>query len=177
MTYLYRKSAAILFIVMLSLTSLCGILLAKRMDDAKNSSRCIRSIRSHIPVTPYDAAINACAAEYRLDPLLLKAMIAVESQFNDHCVSPVGASGLMQLMPCTARRLAVTNIFDPKDNIRGGARHLRYLLDRFKNDLHKSLAAYNAGEMPVIRYGGIPPYPETQKYVHNVLKIYKSYQS
>lgn len=133
--------------------------------------------KSKIPVTPFDKAIEVSASKYRLDPLLLKAIIAVESEFNEHCVSPAGAAGLMQLMPTTAQILAVNDIFDPQENIHGGARHFRYLLDTFANDLPKSLAAYNAGEIPVIRYKGIPPYPETQRYVRRVLEIYDSYRS
>jgi len=134
-------------------------------------------VNPNIPVTPFDGAITFCALEYRIDPLLLKAIIAVESDFNNDCVSRAGASGLMQLMPATARRLDVRNIFDPHENIHGGARHLKYLLTRFKNDLPKSLAAYNAGERPVLRFHGIPPYRETQRYVTRVLKIYDSYRS
>jgi soluble lytic murein transglycosylase-like protein len=140
-------------------------------------SATVRPPNPHVPVTRFDGTIEAAAVEYRLDPLLLKAMIAVESGFNDRCVSRAGACGLMQLLPSTARRLAIQNIFDPQNNIHGGARHFRYLLNTFSNDIPRSLAAYNAGERPVIRYRGIPPYPETQKYVVRVMKIYNSYRS
>jgi soluble lytic murein transglycosylase-like protein len=127
------------------------------------------------PVRSYGPSIDASALEYQLDPRLLKAMIAVESGFNDRCVSRAGAVGLMQLLPSTARRLGVQNIFDPQDNIHGGARHFRYLMNAFDNDVPKSLAAYNAGEIPVRRFHGIPPYRETQRYVVKVLKIYNSF--
>ncbi len=123
---------------------------------------------------PFEAFIQLAARENRLDPRLLKAVIQAESQFNPYDISPAGACGLMQLMPRTARLLSVTDIFDPEQNIRAGAKHLRYLLTKFSNDVALSLAAYNAGEVPVRRYKGIPPFPETQHYVKHVLKLYES---
>ena len=108
-----------------------------------------------------------------LDPLLLYSIMHQESSFKSHAVSPKGARGLMQLMPFTAVRYGVTNIFDPKQNIEGGARYLRFLLDRFDGDLSLALAGYNAGEGSVDKYGWrIPPYSETQEYVRRISRRY-----
>jgi soluble lytic murein transglycosylase-like protein len=104
-----------------------------------------------------------------VDPALIKAVIKAESNFNHRAVSKKGARGLMQLMPATASSLHVQDSFHPESNIEGGVRYLRYLLNYFSGNLHLALAAYNAGENAVIRYGGIPPYPETQIYVRRVL--------
>lgn len=108
-----------------------------------------------------------------VDPLLLYSVMHQESSFKSHAVSPKGARGLMQLMPGTAARYGVTNIFDPKQNIEGGARYLRFLLDRFNGDLNLALAGYNAGEGAVDKYGWrIPPYSETQEYVRRISRRY-----
>jgi soluble lytic murein transglycosylase-like protein len=120
----------------------------------------------------FDELIDDAARRHALDPKLVKSVMLVESAFNPAAVSRKGASGLMQLMPATAKQHGVENIFDPADNIRGGAKHLAYLLGVFGNDLPKSLAAYNAGEAAVLRYGGIPPYDETRLYVHKALTAY-----
>jgi len=119
-----------------------------------------------------DSLIEKYAREYRLDPELLRSMIKTESDFNPRAVSPKGAQGLMQLMPATAARLGVKDPFDPEDNIRGGAQHVRTLLDTFNNDLTLSLAAYNAGENLVQRMGRIPNYRETHQYVRNITQLY-----
>src|ERR1043166_1250948 len=104
-----------------------------------------------------------------VDPLLLYSVMHQESSFKSHAVSPKGARGLMQLMPGTAARFGVTSIFDPRQNIEGGARYLRFLLDRFDGDVNLTLAGYNAGEGAVEKYGRqIPPYAETQKYVRRI---------
>jgi soluble lytic murein transglycosylase-like protein len=120
----------------------------------------------------YDGLIDEAARVHSLDPKLVKSVMLVESAFNPAAVSRKGARGLMQLMPETAARHGVGDIFDPTENIRGGARHLSYLMGLFGNDLSKSLAAYNAGEAAVLRYGGIPPYDETRLYVHKALTAY-----
>jgi soluble lytic murein transglycosylase len=99
-------------------------------------------------------------------------VIRVESGFDPRAVSRKGALGLMQLMPETAATLGVRNPFDPRQNIHGGTRHLRAMMDRFGHDLPLAVAAYNAGERPVVLYGGIPPYPETRDYVAQVLRLY-----
>ena len=104
-----------------------------------------------------------------LDPDLLKSMIAEESAFNPKAVSPKGAGGLMQLMPKTASDLGVTNVFQPGENVQGGAHYIRNLIDRYQGDLAKALAAYNAGPAAVDRFRGIPPFQETQTYVRRVI--------
>jgi soluble lytic murein transglycosylase-like protein len=122
----------------------------------------------------YERAIYEAARRHRVDPNLIKAVIHVESGFNPRAVSPKGARGLMQLMPGTARMLGVRNAFVPELNIHGGTLYLARLLKRYGNEAH-ALAAYNAGDVPVQRYGGIPPYSETQEYVRRVLHLKKQY--
>jgi soluble lytic murein transglycosylase-like protein len=108
-----------------------------------------------------------------IDPLLLYSIMHQESSFKSHAISPKGARGLMQLMPGTAMRFGVTNIFDPKQNIEGGARYVSFLLDRFDGDVSLTLAGYNAGEGAVEKYGWrIPPYAETQEYVRRISRRY-----
>ena len=108
---------------------------------------------------------------------LVSAVIRVESGFNARAVSRKGARGLMQLMPGTARSLKVSNSFDPKDNVEGGVKYLRFLLDTFRGDVSLAVAAYNAGLNKVAKYGGIPPYNETRTYVNRVLSYMQSYQA
>jgi hypothetical protein len=120
--------------------------------------------------------VNRIATQYRLDPALMHAVISAESSYNPWAVSPKGAMGLMQLMPGTAERFGVANPYDPIANMHGGARYLRWLLDQF-NDTRLAVAAYNAGEGAVQKYGNqIPPYPETQTYVVRVLNFYQQYR-
>ena len=125
----------------------------------------------------YNTVIWKAAERYQVDYALVKAVIKTESNFNPQAVSRAGAKGLMQLMPGTANALGVDNSFHPEDNIQGGVRHLRYLLDRFQGDLPLTLAAYNAGEKVVLRCNGIPPYRETRKYIKQVLRYFKNYSS
>jgi soluble lytic murein transglycosylase-like protein len=115
--------------------------------------------------------IKQAAERYGVPENLVKAVIRVESAFNPRAVSPKGARGLMQLMPQTASLLGVRDSFDPGENIDGGVRHLRHLLERFGNDVRLALAAYNAGEQAVTNYRGVPPYAETQGYVAKILSI------
>ncbi len=116
--------------------------------------------------------INLVATEEGLDPGLLRAVVATESRFNSRSVSKKGAVGLMQLMPATAREVGVNNRFNPEENLRGGARYLRRMMDRFPSNLNLALAAYNAGPGNVIRFRGIPPFPETRRYIAKVMANY-----
>lgn len=118
----------------------------------------------------YVAEIQEIARAHGVSPGLITAVVRTESGFDPAAVSPKGAGGLMQLMPGTAAALGVVDRFDPRENISGGVRHLRYLLDRYQGRIALALAAYNAGEGVVDTYRGIPPYPETQQYVRRVLK-------
>jgi hypothetical protein len=117
-----------------------------------------------------DAHIQYVAARHRIPPRLVAAIIEVESEFNPRAVSRKGARGLMQLMPLTAASLQVEDLHDPFENVEGGVRHLRRLMDRFHGNLPLVLAAYNAGEPAVIAYRGVPPYPETRRYVARVMR-------
>jgi soluble lytic murein transglycosylase-like protein len=125
---------------------------------------------------PYDQQIEAAASKYGIDPAVLKGLIKQESGFNPDAGSPAGAQGLTQLMPGTAASLGVTNVYDPAQSIDGGAHYLRMQLDRFGGDYSNALAAYNAGPGAVQRYGGVPPYGETQNYVKNVLAFAQQYR-
>ena len=116
--------------------------------------------------------IGASAAEFRVDPALVEAIVQNESAFDPRATSGAGARGLMQLMPQTAASLGVIDAYDPAQNVRGGTRYLRGLLDRF-HDVELAVAAYNAGPAAVERYGGVPPYSETQNYVRGVLNRYR----
>jgi soluble lytic murein transglycosylase-like protein len=118
----------------------------------------------------YAADIQEIAREHGLSPVLVEAVVAIESGFDPAAVSPKGAGGLMQLMPKTAAALGVLDRFDPRENIRGGVRHLQYLLERYHGSVALALAAYNAGEGAVDTHRGVPPYPETQQYVQRVLR-------
>jgi soluble lytic murein transglycosylase-like protein len=124
----------------------------------------------------YDDLIARSSEKYRVDSALVKAIIKAESNFNHRAVSPVGARGLMQLMPATAATLQVKDSFHPENNIDGGVRYLRYLMNTFNGNLPLVLAAYNAGENAVMRHNNrIPPYPETQTYVKRVLNYFDGY--
>jgi soluble lytic murein transglycosylase-like protein len=124
--------------------------------------------------TQYDAIIEKAASSNAVEANLLRAVIVVESGFNSRAVSKRGAVGLMQLMPATASRFGVSNPYDPKENVHAGARYLKFLMDRFGQNVRLALAAYNAGEDAVDRNGGqIPPFTETMAYVPKVLKIYR----
>jgi soluble lytic murein transglycosylase-like protein len=128
-------------------------------------------------VAKYDHHILKASEKYDVDPALIKAVIKTESNFNHRAVSPKGARGLMQLMPRTADALQVEDSFHPENNIEGGTRYLRYLLNFFNGNLALALAAYNAGENAVLKYNNtIPPYRETQQYVQRVLNRLNDYR-
>ena len=129
-------------------------------------------------INKYDHLIFRASRKYNVDAALVKAVIKAESNFNHQAVSPKGARGLMQLMPTTATSLQVQNSFHPENNIEGGVRYLRYLLNLFKGNLSLALAAYNAGEGAVVRHHyNIPPYRETQTYVRRVLHYFAQYRN
>jgi soluble lytic murein transglycosylase-like protein len=124
------------------------------------------------PSEAYEEIIQEAAAEFRLDPNLIRAVMQTESAFHPYAVSRAGAEGLMQLMPALADEMGVTDSFDPRDNIMGGARYLKRLLDYHNGNLDLALASYNAGPGNVERYGGIPPFRETRKYVKTIKALY-----
>jgi soluble lytic murein transglycosylase-like protein len=124
----------------------------------------------------YRDEIAAAAAQYGVDESIVRAIIHAESAFNPNALSRVGAQGLMQLMPATARRFGVSNPFDPAQNIRGGVKYLAWLLKRFNGNLTLAAAGYNAGEGAVDRYKGVPPYNETQRYVQRVALLADRYR-
>ncbi len=125
---------------------------------------------------PFGDSIRSAAVDNGVDPGLVTAVIAAESNFDPRALSPKGAQGLMQLMPATADDLGVRDVWNPDDNIRGGTAHLARLLGKYDDDASLALAAYNAGEGTVDRHGGVPPFRETQQYVSRVLGYYRSYR-
>jgi soluble lytic murein transglycosylase-like protein len=142
-------------------------------DLAKNSRAAVAPAPSS-QGGKFAATIANAAKRHELDPALLSAVVGQESGFHPRAVSGAGAMGLMQLMPETARALGVRDPFDPAQNVDGGAKYLRGLIDRFHGRLDFALAAYNAGPGTVDKFGGVPPYPETQAYVKNILASYRS---
>jgi hypothetical protein len=151
-------------------------LLVNRFSD--NETSYAEAKPMEIPVAPkstetrYDGIIAKSAERHHVDPALVKAVISQESGWNPQAISPKGAVGLMQLIPGTAQRYGAHNSFDPVQNVEAGTSYLKSLLDRYDNNLDKTLAAYNAGENAVDRNGGVPAYPETQKYVQKVSDRY-----
>lgn len=131
---------------------------------------------SAVRATRFDDYIREASRLYRIPEALIRAVIKVESNFDPRSVSPANARGLMQMIPATAERMMVNDIFDPRQNILGGTRYLRILANTFNGNLQLTIAAYNAGERAVARYGGIPPYEETQQYVIDVLSYYEAYR-
>ena len=133
--------------------------------------------KSNKTLSKYDFSnlIREIANKYRVDKNLIKAIIKTESNFDSKAVSKKGAKGLMQIMPGKAYELNIINIFNPQQNVEGGVKHFKYLLDKYEGNLLISLAAYNAGENAVNKYNGIPPFPETWDYINKVLKYYNLY--
>jgi soluble lytic murein transglycosylase-like protein len=128
------------------------------------------------PGVPYGAEITAAAQRNGIDPALLAGLVRQESNFDPAVGSPAGATGLTQLMPGTAAALGVTDVTDPQQSLEGGAKYLKQQLDAFGGDITKALAAYNAGPGAVQRYGGVPPYAETQNYVQKVQAFAAAYR-
>ncbi|MBL9037878.1 MAG: lytic transglycosylase domain-containing protein [Archangium sp.] len=129
-------------------------------------------------LTSYESYIDDAAVRYRVPSALVRAVMHAESAFDPNALSPVGASGLMQLRPGTAQEMFVKDIFDARDNIEGGVRYLRVLANEFDGDMVKMIAAYNAGPDAVRKYNGqVPPYAETQAYVRKVLSLYFQYKA
>lgn len=144
-------------------------LLDNKIDSLRNIYRNLNAADTD---SNWDNIIVQAGKKYNLDPNLIRAIIQVESGYNPNAVSHAGAQGLMQLMPATAKEMNVTDVFNPEQNIFGGARYFREMLDRYRGDLVKALAAYNAGPEAVDKARGIPNYTETQLYVPRVLNAY-----
>ena len=135
-----------------------------------------RSVGGSVTNGGFDELIRSASDRYNVDPNLIRAIIKTESDFNINARSNKGAMGLMQLMPDTARLHNVSDAYDPNENVEGGVRHLRMLLERYQGNLELSLAAYNAGAGAVEKHGGIPPYNETREYVRKVLRFYDAFR-
>lgn len=148
---------------------------SKMYDGGSDSSNYGNSAASNSGSrNSYDAYIRASAERHGVDPALMKAMMHTESAFNPNARSPVGAQGLMQLMPATARRFKVSNAWNPAENIEGSAKYIAWLMRRFNNNVEFAVAGYNAGEGNVDKYNGIPPFKETRNYVKKVMSRYHS---
>lgn len=131
--------------------------------------------KDHLSREGIEVMVDKVSAKYGLDPALLKAVIKAESNFNPLALSSAGAMGLMQLMPATARSLGVKNSYDALENLEGGAKYLKSLLNRFKGNVNMALAAYNAGPGTVEKYGGVPPFRETVSYIQKVKSMVKNF--
>jgi soluble lytic murein transglycosylase-like protein len=145
-----------------------GFLLLFVLYSANAEARAISELKKK-----YDGFIKNVAAKYGVEAPLIHSIILAESNYNEFAISSKGAVGLMQLMPETARDYGVKNLYNPTENIEGGVRYLKHLMDYYNRDLELSLAAYNAGPEAVAKYGGVPPYPETKRYIQKV-KMYLS---
>ncbi len=192
-TSLLLKSAVAVFTLIVSTSNIAQADIYKYVDDegvlhltnvpSIHKAKYVLVMRekrilfqAFIDVNKYDQLIRKAADKFKIDSALIKAIIKAESNFNHQAVSPVGAQGLMQLMPATASALQVENAFHPENNIEGGVRYLRYLLDNYRGNLTLALAAYNAGEGNVAKYNNnVPPFRETQNYIKRVLSYYNSY--
>ena len=153
----------------ISLTNVPTDLRYRRITTQPNRLHPVLSERELEPM------ISRYSRQHQLHPALIRAVIKAESGFDPMAVSRAGAIGLMQLMPQTAVRLEVRDLYDPEDNIGGGTKYLRQLLDRFRGNLPLALAAYNAGEHAVDRYRGLPPIDETRQYVRKVIRYYRTF--
>jgi soluble lytic murein transglycosylase-like protein len=158
-----------------------GVLTFTNVPNHTGYRRVLRDGGAPVPAgsgraAAYEDLIRTISARHAMDADLVRAVIRAESDFKSNARSHKGAMGLMQLMPDTARLHNVADAYDPVDNVEGGVRHLRMLLERYKGNLEWSLAAYNAGSGAVERHGGIPPFAETREYVRRVLRFYDSYR-
>lgn len=155
-----------------------GFTLLKRYGYQQTAKACAGVSEAYLnnKIANFEWHINSTARVHKVEKALIKAVMRVESCFNPYVISRAGAIGLMQLMPATARRYGVKNVFNPSENIQGGVKYLKFLLGMFKNNKRLALAGYNAGENAVLKYGDIPPYRETQSYVKKVLHYYQHYK-
>lgn len=149
----------------------------RTQNQARVRSHAVNKTAAAPVPADYNAYVHKAASKYEVEPELIRAVIKTESNGNHRAVSKKGAIGLMQLMPSTAADMNVSNPFNPEENIEGGTRYLRYLLEKFNGDTTLALAAYNAGPKTVERYGNIPPIAETVQYVKKVFSLYKGKQS
>jgi len=156
-----------------------GVVHFTNIPAGKGYKKIISSRQRHKSTIPshYNKIIHSKSRKYNVEPSLVKAVIKIESDGNSAAVSRKGAMGLMQLMPSTAKEMNVKNPFNPEENIEGGTRYLRYLLDKFNGDLTLALAAYNAGPKTIEKFGGMPPIQETRQYVRQILSIYSGNNS
>lgn len=145
-------------------------------QDTAETSDIYQSISISKRMDLFSPIIADASEKYGIDPALIKAIIMAESSYNPSAVSNKGAVGLMQIMPATATSLGVENLFDPEDNVDGGVKYLKWLLNQFRGDEILAVAAYNAGRTNVRKYQGIPPYKATQYYVKKVFEYYEHYQ-
>jgi soluble lytic murein transglycosylase-like protein len=169
------KLAALTTLALFLFTDLTGLLVTHAYAPTEEAKPVVIMLAEELPKDiptsgdkEIDRLINDAAAKYGVDPRFIHAVIWQESRYKTSARSHVGAQGLMQLMPETAKRFGCKNIADNEDNIDAGTRYLRWLLERFSGDISRALAGYNAGEGAVDKYDGIPPYSETQNYVRNI---------
>lgn len=176
-----KRPVLALLALLLALPAAAQVRIVTRADGStliynetpvQKASRTAWSLRP-VPVAAWVPLIERHADHHRLSPRLVQAVIQAESGYNSRAVSNKGCIGLMQLKPSTAKELAVSDPYDPDQNVRGGTAYLRQMLDRFGNRIELALAAYNAGPGAVQRHGGVPPYQETREYIRRVLHLYQ----